>query len=167
MCKSCSASHVNRREFLAAGGAMGAAGILSTLCTEQTLAAAPQPASTSSKTPPRVVAVFLYPPADVVNAGELEDSWRGHHWFTWPGNQFEPEQQQQTFTAKIEKSLTASGFEVEFEPQAIYQEAKVEECIERPRPSRSTRCWSSTSGTRFRLGRASWPSIGSHRHRLP
>jgi len=82
------------------------------------------------KDPPKVVAVFLYPPADVVNAGQLEDHWRVHQWFTWPGNQFEPEAQHQKFAAKIREMATRLGIELQFAPEAIYQRAKVSEFIE-------------------------------------
>jgi hypothetical protein len=69
-------------------------------------AAAPLPPL--AKKPARVLAAFVYPPADVVNGGTMEDSWAKDHWFTWPGNQFQPEAQQQKFTAKI-REMAACG----------------------------------------------------------
>lgn len=177
MCESCSANPVNRREFLAAGGALGAAGVLSTIWTRPATGAAEDPAAARSKTPPRVVAVFLYPPADVVYAGELEDAWRTQQWFTWPGNQFEPEQQQQAFTARIQEICDRLGIAVEFEPQAIYQEAKVNECIERTKAKQVdailvVNFWNSFSPWSARLATESAPtaivyhSVGSN-HQLP
>ncbi|MDZ7615525.1 MAG: hypothetical protein U1E05_00885, partial [Patescibacteria group bacterium] len=90
MCESCSSSNVDRREFLAAGGALGMAGMLS-MNAAAGLAADQPLLSPRGKQPARVMVAFLYPPADVVNEGRLEDSWQKHHWFTWPGNQFQPE----------------------------------------------------------------------------
>jgi hypothetical protein len=81
------------------------------------------------KNPARVAVVFLYPPADVVYAGENEDSWNRHKWFTWPGNQFLPEKQQAKFTEKINEIATRLGIQVTFHPEGIYQEAKVQEFI--------------------------------------
>ncbi len=134
MCESCSA-RLDRREFLAAAGALGATGLLSSVAAGATGAASTLPAMGAvpwparEKKPARVLAAFLYPPNDVVNAGQLEDSWRVHNWFTWPGNQFEPEQQERTFTAKIRETAGKLGLSVEFQPRAIYQEAKVKEFI--------------------------------------
>jgi hypothetical protein len=130
MCESCSSPLLDRREFLAAAGALGTAAALGSR------AVAGQPATTLAlplprreKQPARVLVAFLYPPADVVNEGRMEDSWRKYNWFTWPGNQFEPEQQEQKFTAKIKEIADTLGAVVEFQPQAIYQEAKVKEFI--------------------------------------
>ena len=177
MCKSCSTGHVSRRDFLAVGGAMGAAGLLSSWHTRQAWGAFPQAASPTPKTPPRVAVVFLYPPADVVNAGQLEDSWRGHHWFTWPGNQFEPEQQEKTFTAKIRELSDRLGVAVEFEPQAIYQEAAVAEFIGRTQAKQVdavlvVNFWNTFSPWAARMAAESAPtaivyhSLGSN-HQLP
>jgi len=82
-----------------------------------------------NKTPARIRVVFLYPPADVVNAGKNEDGWAPHRWFTWPGNQFQPEAQEQTFTRKIKEMADRIGLDVAFAPKAVYQDAKVREYI--------------------------------------
>ncbi len=81
--------------------------------------------------PARVMAAFLYPPADVVNAGKMEDVWAKHQWFTWPGNQFQPEVQQDKFTTKIREMARALGIEMEFAPRAMYQKAQAAEFIAR------------------------------------
>lgn len=130
MCESCSSSNVDRREFLAAGGMLGMAGMLSMRATGG-LAAEEPILSPRMKQPARVMVAFLYPPADVVNEGRLEDSWQKHQWFTWPGNQFQPEAQEKTFTEKIRDIATAVGIDAEFAPRAIYTEAQVNEFIER------------------------------------
>ncbi|HSW47107.1 MAG TPA: hypothetical protein VLM89_16205, partial [Phycisphaerae bacterium] len=89
------------------------------------------PLPRQDKHPARVLVAFLYPPADVVNEGRNEDAWRVHNWFTWPGNQFEPEQQERKFTARIKEIAAKLGMAVEFQPNAIYQQAKVNEFIEK------------------------------------
>jgi hypothetical protein len=94
------------------------------------------PLSRKDKQPARVLVAFLYPPADVVNRGEMEDSWRVHKWFTWPGNQFEPEQQEQKFTAQIKAIAERIGVTVTFQPGGIYQEAKVKEFIAKAKAAR-------------------------------
>lgn len=130
MCESCEAGDLRRREFLAFSGAVGASAML-------TSAAAARPTAGSVAMPPRekkparVLAAFLYPPLEVVNAGQMEDHWAPKQWSTWPGNQFVPEVQQRKFTAKIQEMAKALGIEVEFVPQSIYQQAKAEEFIAR------------------------------------
>ena len=52
-------------------------------------------------TPARVRVAFFYPPAQVVLDGKCEDSWAPQQWFTWPGNQFEPEEQQAWFLEQV------------------------------------------------------------------
>jgi len=126
MCESCS-GRVDRREFLVASSALGAAGMVSSVWA----GAETQPATPRKKDPARIRAVFLYPPADVVNGGKMEDSWATHNWFTWPGNQFQPENQQQTFTKKIGEMAGRLGVTVEFAPEAIWQKAKIREFIAR------------------------------------
>ena len=81
------------------------------------------------KRAPKVAVVFLYPPADVVYAGKNEDAWNKHQWFTWPGNQFLPEQQQVKFTEKIKEMANRLGIDATFLPQGLYQQEKVDEFI--------------------------------------
>lgn len=127
MCESCDFG-MGRREFLALAGAVGASTMLSSLLTTEAQAGeALMPPR--EKKPARILAAFLYPPADVVTAGKMEDGWAKNQWFTWPGNQFQPEAQQEKFTAKIREMAAQLGIEIEFAPQAIYQQAKVDEFI--------------------------------------
>lgn len=130
MCQSCGAGGLKRRDFLAMSGAMGASMLFSSGATGQAAAVPPAMPRRAQK-PARVLAAFLYPPADVVNAGKMEDLWANHQWFTWPGNQFQPEAQQEKFTAKVREMARSLGIEVEFAPQAIYQQAKAAEFIAR------------------------------------
>ena len=94
MCQSCASFGLNRREFLATAGAFGAAAFVSRAMAAESAALPSLPWAKMNKKPARVMVAFLYPPADVVNEGKMEDGWAPHNWFTWPGNQFEPEQQQ-------------------------------------------------------------------------
>jgi hypothetical protein len=128
MCESCESGRADRREFLATGGAMGAAALISSVETSLAADAAP-PLAPRPKKPARVLAAFLYPPAEVVIAGKMEDSWAPHQWFTWPGNQFQPETQEKQYAARIREMAQSLGIEMEFLPQPIYQQAKVEEFI--------------------------------------
>jgi hypothetical protein len=176
MCESCRAGGLGRRDFLALGGAAGASVWLSSLTSARSLAAdvvmPPRPQRAA-----RVLAAFLYPPADVVNAGKMEDSWAPHQWFTWPGNQFQPEAQEQKFTAKIRAMAKALGIDVEFAPRAIYQQAKVEEFIAQAKQAAPdavlvVNFWNTLSKAALRIATESAPtaivyhSLGSN-HQLP
>jgi hypothetical protein len=176
MCESCEGDGLKRREFMALSGAMGASAFLSSLATDRAVAAGvamPPPA----KHPARVQVAFLYPPADVVNEGKLEDSWAPHHWFTWPGNQFQPEAQEQKFTARIRGIAKSLGIELEFAPRAIYQQAKVDEFIARAKQTAPdavliVNFWNTFSTWSFRMATESAPAaivyhaLGSN-HQLP
>jgi hypothetical protein len=171
MCESCNGG-LSRRNFLALNSAVGASALLTSA-----VAAPAAGMQRLPKKPARVMAVFLYPPADMVNGGQMEDSWAPHHWFTWPGNQFQPEAQQQHFTAKIQAMAQALGIEVEFAPKAIYQRAKVEEFIARAKQSAPdavlvVNFWNTLSKSAFRIAVEAAPtaivyhSLGSN-HQLP
>jgi len=176
MCESCEPNGVRRREFLALGGAMGASAMLSPLATGQG-AAADVAMPPLAKKAARVLVAFLYPPADVVNEGKMEDSWAPHHWFTWPGNQFQPEAQEQKFTGKIRQMAQSLGMDVEFAPRAIYQKAKVEEFIAQAKQTAPdavliVNFWNTFSKWAFQMATESAPtaivyhSVGSN-HQLP
>ena len=167
----------NRRGFLAAGGALGAASLWSQMSTSNAAASLLSPTPGPAKQPARVAVVFLYPPADVVYAGKMEDAWQKHQWFTWPGNQFEPEQQERKFTEKIRDMAEGLGVDVEFAPAAIYQEAKVNEFIEQAKARQPdavlvVNFWNTLSKAAFRIATESAPtgivyhSVGSN-HQLP
>ncbi|MBM4089515.1 MAG: hypothetical protein FJ276_08815 [Planctomycetes bacterium] len=126
MCESCDGG-MNRRSFLISSSAIGAAAMMSGRVMAQ--GAAESGFGPREKRPVRVAVVFLYPPADVVYAGENEDTWRVHKWFTWPGNQFQPEQQQAKFADKIGEMAGRLGMDVAFHPQTLYQKAKIDEYI--------------------------------------
>jgi hypothetical protein len=176
MCDSCGVDGLRRRDFLALNGALGASVVLSNLLTERAPAAeAAMPPLAKQR--PRVRVAFLYPPADVVLAGKMEDSWAPHQWFTWPGNQFQPEAQEQKFTAKIREMGESLGIDLEFAPRAIYQQAKVEEFIAQAKQSAPdailiVNFWNTLSKWAFQMATESAPtaivyhSVGSN-HQLP
>jgi hypothetical protein len=127
MCHRCEQGGVRRREFLALGGAAALVGWSSRPGTADEVVD-----SSTSRRPTkaaRVRAVFLYPPMDVVNAGQMEDSWAANHWATWPGNQFEPEAQDRKFRERIAEIAAGLGVDVSFAPRAIYQNEKAEAFI--------------------------------------
>jgi hypothetical protein len=174
MCESCNGNGLSRRGFLAVNGAVGASALLAGAVTAQ--GAGPAMPRLPKK-PARVLAVFLYPSVHVVNAGQMEDSWAPNHWFTWPGNQFQPEAQQAKFTAKIRAMATALGIEVEFAPQAIYQKEKITEFIAGAKQSKPdavlvVNFWNTLSKSAFRIATEAAPTaivyhaLGSN-HQLP
>ncbi len=123
MCESCEFGF-DRRTFLGSTLALTATGSFSA-SSEEEVRIPPRP-----KELPVIWVVFLYPPAEVVYAGQLEDQWRTHQWFTWPGNQFQPEDQERKFTEKLKEMGQRLNVRLHFAPQAIYQSAKVEEFIQ-------------------------------------
>lgn len=175
MCESCANGGLSRRTFLALNSTAGAAAVLSGVAAARAGADKSLPAL--PKKPARVLAVFLYPPADVVNSGQMEDTWARHQWFTWPGNQFQPEAQQQKFTAKIQAMAKALGIEVEFAPQALYQQAKIDEFIAQAKQSAPDAVlvinfWNTLSKQSLRIATEAAPTaivyhaLGSN-HQLP
>jgi hypothetical protein len=129
------------------------------------------------KVPAKVKVAFLYPPAEVVIAGEFEDSWAPNNWFTWPGNQFEPERQEKLFTSKISEIAGKLGIDVSFESKAIYQKAKVDEFIRRTKDEKpdavlivnfvnSLRDWSFEMATKIAPAAIVYQPVGAN-HQLP
>lgn len=122
---------LGRRDFLTSVGLAGATMVWGQAQAEETGAGKEEKEVLPplEKKPARVWVVFLYPPAQVVLAGHMEDGWASNQWFTWPGNQFQPEQQQQKFTQAIREMAQHLGMELTIRPEPIYQKAKVEEFI--------------------------------------
>lgn len=85
--------------------------------------------SPRAKQPGLVRGAFFYPPAQVVLEGKCEDSWNKEEWFTWPGNQFEPQLQQKKFQSHL-KTLTAGlDLKVEMDTEPIYTDAGIQAFI--------------------------------------
>lgn len=73
----------------------------------------------------RIRGAFFYPPADVVLSGNCEDSWAAHQWFTWPGNQFKPEEQQASFLTALERIGRGLNLELALDDAPIYTDAAI------------------------------------------
>jgi hypothetical protein len=86
--------------------------------------------SPRKKKPALIRGAFFYPPADVVLAGKNEDGWSKHEWFTWPGNQFAPEQQQTKFLQQLRKLSSGLDLTLALEEKAIYTDAGIRAFID-------------------------------------
>ena len=132
MCESCENNGFNqafsRRNFLKTGSAFSGAALLTSMSTAAFAERQSQDKlAPIEKKKARLKVVFMYPPAEVVIAGQLEDSWAPHRWFTYPGNQFNPEKNHQIFKEKIAEFAAPLNMEVEFVEPAIYTKAAVAE----------------------------------------
>ena len=86
MSEFCNDGGFDRRGFLKISGVAAAFGGIwgTTALTQNESGTVRIPPIEKKKT--KIAVLFMYPPADVVNEGRLEDSWAGDHWFTYPGN---------------------------------------------------------------------------------
>jgi len=134
MCETCNAGGFNRREFLKVGGAAAMlGGLWATTALARTVDGTPViPVIDKKKT--RMAVLFMYPPADVVNSGCLEDSWAVNQWFTYPGNQFEPEMNQEKYTKKIIEFAQKHAIELDFRG-VLYTKAAMNEFVARTKAS--------------------------------
>jgi hypothetical protein len=133
MCESCSGDGFDRREFLQ----LSAAGMTAVGFAGAAMGAVANgaPAAKIEKKPAQVMVVFLYPPDDVVQTGKLEDQWAQFHWYTWPGNQFEPDKKRALVEGKIAEICTAAGIKTETESAAVYTRAQLDAFIQRAKQS--------------------------------
>jgi len=163
--------------FLAVSGAAGTTAAFTGFLSAREMREGAVVLPPREKEPARVAVVFLYPPAEVVLAGQNEDSWRVHQWFTWPGNQFEPERQEERFSAKIREIAERLGVVAEFAPQALYQEAAVAQYIEAVKASAPdavlvVNFWNTFAPWSYRIATEAAPAaivyqpVGSN-HQLP
>lgn len=129
MCESCNG--FDRRDFLKISSLASGGVMMGMLSTGASAAESSSPLPTIPKTKTRVAVVFLYPPAEVVNAGKMEDGWAPNHWFTYPGNQFHPEKNQELYTQKIREFAAPLAMELDFHPTAIYTQAAISAFIEK------------------------------------
>src|SRR5512137_2934956 len=81
--------------------------------------------SPRKKKPALIRGAFFYPPADLVLAGKNEDGWSKHEWFTWPGNQFAPEQQQTKFLAQLRRLTAGLDLTLALEEKPLYTDAAI------------------------------------------
>ncbi|MCL2304293.1 MAG: hypothetical protein FWC43_03005 [Planctomycetaceae bacterium] len=128
MCESCNGGDFDRRDFLKISGTVAAfGGFLATTALAQNADEAVN-VPPLEKTKTKMAVLFLYPPADVVNDGRLEDFWAADHWFTYPGNQFEPEMNQQKYTKKIVEFAKTYDIDLDFQG-VLYTKAALAEFV--------------------------------------
>lgn len=117
-------SEFSRRGFLQSGALLTMLGAWPGIAQETSgtvMAAVPH----RTRKPARVRGAFFYPPADVVLSGKCEDSWAVYNWFTWPGNQFRPEEQQASFLAALERMAQGLNLELALDSAPIYTDAAI------------------------------------------
>ena len=128
MCETCNAGGFNRREFLKISGAAAAlGGLWATNALAHPFDGTPL-ASAIEKKKTKMSVLFMYPPADVVNEGRFEDSWAVNQWFTYPGNQFEPEMNREKYTKKIVEIAKTYDIDLDFRG-VIYTKAAVNQFV--------------------------------------
>lgn len=81
------------------------------------------------KKPAVIRGAFFYPSADDVVAGKTEDKWNVHQWFTWPGNQFEPEAQQAKFLGKVREMVAGLNVSLDIEEKPLCTDAGIQAFI--------------------------------------
>jgi len=110
---------IDRRSLLKSAAALPALSFLPMGC------ASLGPSATESiilrpKKPAVVRGAFFYPPAEVVSTGQFEDNWRHEKWFTYPGNQFYPQEQQAKFTDQVRTMTADLDLKLDIDEKAIY-----------------------------------------------
>lgn len=140
MCESCCAQNhafdVSRRDFIKAGtaasltaAAAAAASMMSQTVLADELKDVSEEFKPLPKSPAKVTVAFMYPPREVVEAGEFEDSWAVNKWSTYPGPYYEPAQREQQFRAKVEEINAKLGMEIDFYP-TFYTKAAAAQFVE-------------------------------------
>ncbi|HOD52380.1 MAG TPA: hypothetical protein PK166_07970 [Candidatus Hydrogenedentes bacterium] len=117
---------LNRRTFMTSSAALLASGLLARAYAAD---GSPLLAAPRNKKPARVRGAFFYPPKQVVLEGKCEDSWSKHAWFTWPGNQFEPEAQQAKFEQQLAEMTRDLTLALEVDATPIYTDAGIQAFI--------------------------------------
>jgi len=128
MCESCNGGGFDRRDFLKIGGAAAALGTVWATSALAQNGDGPTGLPAIEKKKTKMTVLFMYPPADVVNEGRLEDSWAANKWFTYPGNQFEPEMNQEKYTKVITGIAEKYGIDLDFQG-VIYTKAALAEFV--------------------------------------
>ncbi|HNR30111.1 MAG TPA: twin-arginine translocation signal domain-containing protein [Candidatus Hydrogenedentes bacterium] len=121
-------SEYSRRTFLKSTMALSAAAAALPGVNRSAFGAALAP-TPRAKQPARVRGAFFYPPAQVVLDGQCEDGWSAHQWSTWPGNQFEPEEQQRKFLAELRRIIQGLDLELIMDEGPIYTDAAIQAFI--------------------------------------
>jgi hypothetical protein len=120
-------SQQDRRTFLKSTTALAALSLWPLGCATTTTTSFRT--SARKKNPAVIRGAFFYPPAEDVLAGKCEDGWAKSEWFTWPGNQFAPEQQQARFTAKLGELTRGLDLTLALEDKPLYTDAAIQSFI--------------------------------------
>jgi hypothetical protein len=113
----------DRRTFLKSTAALAALAVWPMGCA--TTPASQLSSSPRKKKPAVIRGAFFYPLAEDVLAGKAEDGWAKHQWFTWPGNQYEPEAQQAKFLAKVRELTTGLDLTLALEEKPLCTDAGI------------------------------------------
>jgi hypothetical protein len=111
---------VSRRSFLKSTALIPALGAMPGVSDAAATAGAVRP-----KKPAVVRGAFFYPPLQVVLDGKCEDDWHIHNWCTWPGNQYQPEQQQKKFEHELERISQGLDVKLMIDSAPIYTGAGI------------------------------------------
>ena len=126
MCESCNGGGLERRSFLKISGVTAALGsVLPTTLLAQSESAN---VATSERKRTKMNVLFMYPPADVVQEGRFEDSWASNQWASYPCPQFEPEMNQEKYTAKITEIAKVHGIDINLQG-VLYTKAAMAEFV--------------------------------------
>ncbi|HUT92380.1 MAG TPA: hypothetical protein VMY37_22990 [Thermoguttaceae bacterium] len=118
-CCGCLSARVSRRGFLAAAGASAAALQMGLLESASTLVAAePEP-----KSKPRVRLVFIRP----------KD--QAEYWMSWPGNDYNADERQASFTEMLTKIALELGIQLEVDSAALEDADTVDAALARMKQS--------------------------------
>ena len=116
MCESCTGGGFDRRDFLKIGGAAAALGtVLATTALAQNEAALSGGLPSIEKKKTKMTVLFMYPSDETIDAGRTEDGFSSPGWYTWPGNQFEPEMNREKYTKKIVEFAKAHDIDLDFQ----------------------------------------------------
>ncbi len=110
----------DRRMFLKTAAAFAAMSAFPCGCaTQMPIGPMLSMSAKAVKKPGVIRGAFFYPPAQDVLDGKCEDSWSREKWFTWPGNQFEPEQQQAKFMDHLRGMAGTLGLNLKMDEKPI------------------------------------------------
>jgi len=114
----------DRRSFLKSAAAVAALAMLPAGCVSKMPVNLRPPAV--SKKPGTIRGAFFYPSEQDVLDGKCEDHWSGQKWFTWPGNQFRPGEQQARFMARLRQIAEPLGLKLDIDEKPISTNAGIE-----------------------------------------
>jgi hypothetical protein len=120
-------THTNRRQFMKSMAALAALSACPRIWAAESMPNLN--VSMRPKKPALIRGAFFYPSTSDVLEGKCEDSWSGQKWFTWPGNQFEPEQQQSKFMKEVKRITAGLDLTLDIDEKPICTDAGIKEFI--------------------------------------